>query len=207
MKKDVIRTSFDLTADTLRQADEIVKRAKLDSRKQAVEWSIRLGSQVVEAVQQGLRLVVVNKDGEKRDFHLDTPNVEEVAQERLIVARISQENLYRLLEVTKNPQHPAAQVSLHLATASLRPHGPHKIEARLFISLAYFAVTLGDPAFLKLVCDVMTGCLTNCMSFDELVSKENFRPAFDLNFIEQQFLSDEYQKEKRKRLLPPPLPE
>jgi len=200
MKKEIIRTSFDLSTETIRQADAIVKEAKLDSRKEAVEWSIRLASQVVEAFRQGLQLMVVNKKGEKKEFRLDTPTVEARAAERMILARINQENALRLLEITNKPAHPADKASLRLAMAAMK--GPQYVDASVFFSLIYWAIRLDDPEFLALVRDVVTVCATAFNSFDALLEADNYKPFFDANLVEQQFLADEYQKEKRKRLIP-----
>jgi hypothetical protein len=202
MKKDIIRTSFDLTTDTIDQADAIVKEAKLSSRKEAVEWSIRLASQVVEAFRQGLQLIVVNKKGEKKEFHLDTPTVERRATERMILARIGQADAIRLLEITRQPSHPADKVTLQLAMAAIHPEGPQYVEASAFFSLIYWAISLDDADFRALVRDVVTVCVTAFKSFEDMLTAENYKPHFDSSFPEQQFLSDQYQTEKRKRLIP-----
>ncbi len=179
-----------------------MKAAKLGSRKEAVEWSIRLASQVVEAVRQGLQLITVNKKGEKKDFHLDTPTVERRATERMILARMSQGDAIRLLEITRQPSHPADKVTLQLAMAAIHPEGPQYVEASAFFSLIYWAISLDDADFRALVRDVVTVCVTAFPSFDALLNAKNYNPYFDTNFAEQQFLADEYQKEKRKQLLP-----
>jgi hypothetical protein len=200
MKKDIIRTSFDLSTETIEQADAIVQAAQLDSRKEAVGFSIRLMSQVVEAFRQGLRLMLVDKEGEKKEFKLDAPNVEPQPTERLVLARLSKETAHRLLAVTSQPSHPAGPVALRVAMAAVHPQGPHYIEASLLFHLIYWALRLNDAGFLALVRDVATSCVTTFGSFNDLLQTENLNPFLDFNCVEQQFLADEYHRERRRLL-------
>jgi hypothetical protein len=199
-KQESFRTSFELSADTFRTAEAIIRDANLSSRKDAVELSIKFYGQVVEALKQGLRVMVVDQEGKKREINLDVPLVEPRAAERLVFARISPRDVTRLLVVSSTPHHPAANVALRLAMAASHPQGPRPFPASLLFQLIYVSFRLNDEDFLALVRDVVTTGVTACDSFASLLKLESEIPGFDVNHVEQQFLSDEYYQEKRKQL-------
>jgi hypothetical protein len=202
MKNTIKRTSFDLSNETVRQADDITRELQHASRKDTMAWCIGLATQLVESLKQGLRLVLIDKEGVQKPFSLDGANVQPRPEERTILARIGQEDVLRLLEITRQPgQHPAAETTLRLAMAAIDPQGPKHIEASVFFDLIYWALRLNDTDFLALVRDVVTVCVTAFKSFDALLNAQNYTPYFDSNLVEQRFLSDEYIKEKRKQLI------
>jgi hypothetical protein len=198
--KEIFKTSFDLTAETIRAADAIARDAKLASRKDAVEKSIKFCGQVVEALKQGLRIMAVDADGNKKEFNLDVPLVEPQAAERLIVSRLTDRDVTRLLVISSTPNHPAANVALRLVVAASHRQGFQTFPASLLFQLIYLALRLPDDEFLAMVRDVVTTSVTACDSFADLLNLSNEIPGFDVNFPEQRFLSDEYHQEKRKQL-------
>lgn len=203
MKKEIIRTSFDLTLVTLDQADGIVKEVKLSSRKAAVEWSIQIATKIIEAQRQGLRLMLVGKDGEKREFSLNSAKITPRKEERLITTQISRETAYQLLAVANNPTHPdaARKAILELAMVACAPEGPQEIPASLLFQLIYWAIRSNEPGFLTLTRDIVTSCCTRFESFAALLAEEPPTWNADPNRIEQQFLTDEYKREKCNQLV------
>jgi len=195
----VVRTTFDLAADAAQLADVIVRDANLPSRKEAVEKSIRFYAQGVEALKQSYRIMIVDENGQKVEMPLDRPVVVPRASERLIIAKINAGDVAQLAAIANKPHHPAANVVLRLAMAASHPHGPQPFPASLLFHLIYWALRLGDAEFLGLARDVITTCVTSCDSFAHLVNLDGM-PSFDINHIEQQFLSDEYHAQKRKQL-------
>jgi len=202
MKKEIVRTSFDLQKSTIEQADLIAHEAKLASRKDAVEWSIGIASQIVEAMKQGLELILSDKDKNRREFNIGSANVQPQEAERMVMFEINEDNTVRLMEILEKPGHPAARVAMVLAKASFRTKTSKAVPANLLHELIYWSLRLDDAEFHCLVCDIITNLITSFDSFQGLVDAEHFQPQFYTNFLEQQFLCDEYQKAKLLQLMP-----
>ena len=202
MKKEIIGTSFDLSKSTIEQADAIAHQAGLSSRKDAVEWSIGIASQITEALKQGLKVMLSDKDNKQREFSLGTANVHPKETERMVIFQINEENTVRLMEILEKPGHPAAKVALVLAKASFRSKSSKAVPANLLFELIYWSLRFEDVDFLCLVRDIITNLVTSFDSFQGLVDSEYFKPQFDTNCLEQQFLADEYHKEKGRQMTP-----
>jgi|GEM_PF-1199146 hypothetical protein len=202
MKTEIKRTSFDLSNEVVQQADTITQELKHASRKDTMTWCINVASEMVEALKRGFQLVLVDKEGVQQPFDIGGAKVEPRQAKRLILAQISKEDVVRLLEINQWPNnHPAAALTLSLVMAAVNPKGPQYVEADLFFYLIYWALRLEDIKFRELIRDVITGCVTSYKSFTDLINAEHYKPHFDSNFVEQQFLADEFMSEKRKQLL------
>jgi len=120
----------------------------------------------------------------------------------MVIFQINEENTVRLMEILEKPGHPAAKVALVLAKASFRAKSSKAVPANLLFELIYWSLRFEDVNFLRLVRDIVTNLVTSFDSFQSLVDSEYFKPQFDTNCLEQQFLADEYHKEKRRQMTP-----